>query len=317
MKAGNVKLLIVFLGLVTATSLFSQNMLVGICGSPEVSGVYVEAGIYDEVSYYQKGSYYLYREVGMYWIIGTQLGDILETTTYYVEESTNATPVGLTIDDYYFLGIAPGPTIEDSSLPVGLSSFSARSAGESVVLEWATESEVDNLGFILERSEDGMTWTTIASYQTHRGLEGAGSTSSRTEYAFTDPNVEPGREYYYRLSDVNTQGEVGLHPPIHVAIPMPGVPEGASVMENAYPNPFNPQTYVPYHLNESSNVNIAVYDLYGRKVRTLFTGPQTAGSYQVYWHGNDEAGIRVPSGSYLIRLEAGEISEVQKVTMVK
>jgi hypothetical protein len=251
-------------------------MLVGVCGSPEVSVVYVEAGIYDEVSYYQMGSYYLYREIGMYWCPGTQLGDLIPDYLYDVEESGNATPVGLTLDDYIFPGIAPGPTIEDTSLPVELSSFSGRCVGQSVVLEWVTESEVDNPGFILERSEDGMSWTTIASYQTYGSLDGPGNTSSRTAYAFTDRNVGPGKEYYYRLSDMKPKGEITSHAPICVQTLMPGESAGASVMEKAYPNPFNPQTFVAYHLNESSDVDISVFDMFGRKVRSLVAGPQSA-----------------------------------------
>lgn len=317
MKPGTVRCLLLAVGLTVTTSLFSQNMLVGVCGSPEVSGVYVEAGIYDEVSYYQMGSYYLYREIGTYWCIGTQLGDLIPDYLYYVAESGNATPVGLTLDDYYFLGAAPGPTIEDTSLPVELASFSARCAGQSVVLEWVTESEVDNIGFILERSEDGMSWTTIASYQTHGSLEGPGNTSSRTEYAFTDRTVAPGREYVYRLSDMNTEGEITRHAPIYVQTPLPGESPGTATMENAYPNPFNPQTFVAYRLNESSDVDISVFDMFGRKVRTLVAGPQPAGSYNVYWHGDDASGNRVTSGSYLIRMETGDVSQVQKVTMVK
>jgi hypothetical protein len=61
------------------------------------------------------------------------------------------------------------------------------------LLGWITESEVDNLEFILERSEIGASWTTIAYYLTNDALNGRGNTSSRTEYSFTMNMWNPAR----------------------------------------------------------------------------------------------------------------------------
>jgi hypothetical protein len=201
----------------------------------------------------------------------------------------------------------------DGSLPVELVSFSARSEGHSIVLNWTTESETDNLGFILERSEENV-WAQIASYQTHDELKGQGNTSTRTEYSFTDKTVESGKGYSYRLSDVSTKGEITVYAPL--VITMNNLPEKTE-MENAYPNPFNPQTYISYQLSEDSRVEISVFDLLGRQVKSLYTGRQLAGSYQVYWNATDEKGIGVPSGAYLIRMQTNTITQVQKVLLMK
>jgi hypothetical protein len=202
----------------------------------------------------------------------------------------------------------------DASLPVGLVSFSGQVSGRAVILSWVTESETDNLGFILERSEGASPWVIIASHETHEGLKGQGTTSSRTEYAFTDENVMPGNEYAYRLSDVSVSGAVQRYASLSIAVSaLPGETE----MDKAYPNPFNPATYIAYRLSEDGDVRIAVFDAMGRRIRTLHEGRQSAGSYQVYWNGMDEDGRSVSSGMYLIRMQAGEILKVQKVMLAR
>jgi len=96
----------------------------------------------------------------------------------------------------------------DLSLPVELTSFTARQEKGQVILAWITESETENLGFILERRNwkleiGNSDWEEIASYIIHLELRGQGSVTSRTEYQFTDPAVQPGWTYEYRLTDVD------------------------------------------------------------------------------------------------------------------
>lgn len=202
----------------------------------------------------------------------------------------------------------------DASLPVDLSSFSAVCQGQSIILEWVTESETDNLGFIIERKTENSEWTTVAAYQTNDDLKGQGNTSSKTEYTFTDTDVEPETSYEYCLSDVSTDGKVTVY--ASLSITLNALPEETG-MEKAYPNPFNLSTFISYHLAEDSQVEISVYDMLGRKVQTLFTGQQLAGSYNVYWHGKSDKGTIAPTGTYLIRMQAGDMQEIQKVMLIK
>lgn len=214
-------------------------------------------------------------------------------------------------DGYPFLSWQNGG---DVSLPVELSAFFAHGQGSSVILEWTTESETDNLGYILERSNDGQRWTTIASFRTHQELCSRGNTSSRTVYTFTDHQVAQDQGYYYRLADVSIAGVVKWYAPLYVqsnALP------NTTIMENAYPNPFNPQTCITYHLAAELDVNIIVYDLLGRQVRALYSGKQPAGSYQLYWHGMDDTGMRVASGSYIIRMQTVTETQSQNVMLLK
>jgi hypothetical protein len=226
---------------------------------------------------------------------------------------TGVTSIVMTRQDGGRLNFLIDNVVFDASLPVSLVSFSARAEGQTVVLEWITESETDNLGFILERSEENV-WTQIASYQTHDELKGQGNTSSRTEYTFRDNTVESGKEYAYRLSDVSTQGEITVY--ASLSVKMDKLPE-TTEMKNAYPNPFNPQTYIAYNLSEDTDVSITVFDILGRQVRTIFNGRQLAGSYHVYWNATDETGNKVPSGGYIIQMKTEKTRQTQKVLLMK
>lgn len=215
-------------------------------------------------------------------------------------------------DGYPFLDWQNGG---DTALPVELAGFSAHCAGLAVVLKWATESETDNLGFILERA-DGNTssWQVIASYQTEAALSSCVNSSSHTEYSFTDNTAQAGVRYSYRLSDVNTQGSITVHSSLSIvvaALPL------TTTLAKAYPNPFNPRTTITWELAADGEVNLTVYDMLGRKVRELSTGYRSAGSYQVTWNGADDSGVSAASGSYLIRLQTDDTNQVQKVMLIK
>jgi hypothetical protein len=72
----------------------------------------------------------------------------------------------------------------------------------------------------------------------------------------------------------------------------------------AYPNPFNPRTTLRYDLPENSRVKLMIYDLLGRKVRTLVQGEETAGFKQAVWDGTDDGGRPVAAGVYLYIFQA-------------
>lgn len=86
----------------------------------------------------------------------------------------------------------------------------------------------------------------------------------------------------------------------------------AFVLHQNYPNPFNPTTIIPYDLASSGNVRITVFDVAGRPVATLLDAQQNAGRHQVAF---DAAGL--PSGVYMIRMEAGGQVLVRKLTLLK
>ena len=89
-----------------------------------------------------------------------------------------------------------------------------------------------------------------------------------------------------------------------------------------YPNPFNPETWIPYHLAISTDVRINIYNAQGILVRALTLGHQSAGYYTsrsraAYWDGRNALGERVASGIYFYQLQADEISPLRKMVILK
>jgi hypothetical protein len=84
-----------------------------------------------------------------------------------------------------------------------------------------------------------------------------------------------------------------------------------------YPNPFNASTSIAYRLDKPSQVDLAVYDLAGRKVATLVSSNQQAGAHQVIWHGLDDRGESVSSGVYFYKLTADGRSVSNRMTLLK
>ena len=89
-----------------------------------------------------------------------------------------------------------------------------------------------------------------------------------------------------------------------------------------YPNPFNPETWIPYHLSQDSEVVVRIYDTTGKIVRTLDLGFQSFGYYvgrdkSAYWDGRTENGELVSSGTYFYQLETDQYSETRKMVILK
>ncbi|MCB0281279.1 MAG: lamin tail domain-containing protein [Calditrichae bacterium] len=94
------------------------------------------------------------------------------------------------------------------------------------------------------------------------------------------------------------------------------IPNKYELSQN-YPNPFNPTTTIKYQLAKKSDVNIAVYNLMGQKVSTLVNGNQNAGVYEVVWNGKNENKKGVASGIYFLKMEAGDFSQIRKMTLIR
>ncbi len=89
-----------------------------------------------------------------------------------------------------------------------------------------------------------------------------------------------------------------------------------------YPNPFNPETWLPYQLSEAANVEVHIYGSAGRLVRTLDLGFQNSGFYldknrAAYWDGRNDAGERLASGVYFYQLIAGDYTATRRLVIVK
>ena len=102
---------------------------------------------------------------------------------------------------------------------------------------------------------------------------------------------------------------------------MGAIPETTALLPN-YPNPFNPETWIPYHLATDAAVVLTIYDVRGSVVRTLTFGHQPAGVYEsrgraAYWDGKNHIGEPVASGVYFYTLTAGEFTATRKLLIAK
>ncbi len=94
------------------------------------------------------------------------------------------------------------------------------------------------------------------------------------------------------------------------------LPEGYGLSQN-YPNPFNPTTSIDYSIPTAQHVRMDIFNINGRKVRTLVDSYLGAGPHTVEWDGRNDRGTTVASGIYLYKLQAGDYSETRKMNFIK
>ena len=88
-------------------------------------------------------------------------------------------------------------------------------------------------------------------------------------------------------------------------------------LKQNYPNPFNPTTNINFRLDRKADVELIIYDLTGKKIKTLVRGSKETGAYEVSWDGRNEKGIPVSSGIYIYQLKAENFIQSQKMTLIK
>jgi len=89
-----------------------------------------------------------------------------------------------------------------------------------------------------------------------------------------------------------------------------------------YPNPFNPETWIPFELADDAAVTVTIYEVQGQRIRQLQLGLVTAGRYvtadqAAYWDGKTETGEAVSSATYFYQLRAGDYTETRKMVILK
>ena len=216
-------------------------------------------------------------------------------------------------DGYYSMG-AEGL---DGSLPVELTSFELLETRNDVItLEWVTESEIDNLGFILDRRTPTADWIQVASYITDQELQGQGNVSHQTIYTYTDNSVNEGESYDYRLADVDYNGNIEYHSLQLMGVSSSNVPQQFVLYPN-YPNPFNPVTTIRYDLSKESFVDITIYDMLGNVVNNLIYTNQSSGYKSIQWNATNNIGAPVSAGVYLYKIKAGDLVETKKMILLK
>ncbi len=115
---------------------------------------------------------------------------------------------------------------------------------------------------------------------------------------------------YSRPMNVSVEGTMA------VADLEDGIPGSPTLYPN-YPNPFNPETEIRFALTRSSHVVINIYNTLGQQIGTLIDTEYAAGFHSVRWDGKDRNGSPVSSGVYLYQIQAGEFSQVRKMSLIR
>ena len=186
-------------------------------------------------------------------------------------------------------------------LPVELSSFTSTVNGQSVNLNWVTQTEKNSNKFDVQRELVNSDWITLGS------VKAAVLSNSPKQYSYTDNKLQSGK-YQYRLKMIDNDGSFAYSKVIEVDI---AAPKEFKLSQN-YPNPFNPSTKITYNIPMDVVVKLIVYDIMGREVVSLVNENKKAGSYDVTFDGN-----RFASGVYFCKMTAKNFTNSIKMLMIK
>jgi len=135
------------------------------------------------------------------------------------------------------------------------------------------------------------------------------------DFIFYAPGVE---EVYYRSQKIYVQiDENGYVTPDPTSDVSEAKPQRNILRAKAFPNPFNPATTILIDLADRSDVNAVIYDLSGRRVRDVWSGALPRGINALHWTGINNAGQRVASGVYFLRIEADGSATTLKLVLIK
>ena len=137
---------------------------------------------------------------------------------------------------------------------------------------------------------------------------------------FTDSNIEDGMMYFYRIRAADYSGNWSDYSEVVQLSTLSN--DNANVAERFmlhqnYPNPFNPTTQIKYDLPEDAMVSITIYDIMGRRIRSLVNSKQTAGYRSIQWNAINSFGESVSAGMYIYMIQAGEFRQVKKMVLLK
>jgi hypothetical protein len=195
---------------------------------------------------------------------------------------------------------APAPEVNNTLLPVELTSFKAVVNGEKVTLMWETATETNNAGFGVEQRIDG-------TFQQLGFVDGYGTTLEAQSYNFQIDNVS-GRQVF-RLKQVDYDGTFEYSQELEVVADLPG----AYLLSAPYPNPFNPQTTFTLNVATTQQVRIEVFNVLGHSVQVLHDGSLTRDeTHRFTFSANDMA-----NGTYFIRAIGEAFNATRSVLLMK
>ncbi len=210
-------------------------------------------------------------------------------------------------------------TPSQSALPVELADLAARQDGEGATIQWKTASETNNAGFYVEHrrlpsdttsagknasseDSDAEDWNRLGF------VEGAGTTTEPQTYRYEAEDLAYGR-HAFRLRQVDTDGTETTTDRVTLDRRL----KAAYAVEAPYPNPTRGEATLPVTVREAQEVTVRVYDVLGRRVRTVRAGEMSE---------QETRTIRVPtgdlaSGQYFVRVRGESFSATKRLTVVR
>ncbi len=203
---------------------------------------------------------------------------------------------GIYLDDIGIIGY--------SAVPVELTSFSGEfNRYGTPELSWSVATELNNKGFEIQRSYDGIDWTKSGF------VEGRGTSPDPATYHFEDKTANSSLgNLWYRLKQIDFDGTATTYTAIRIKSELP---VEFSLKQN-FPNPFNPTTRISFTLPQKSRVKITVFDQLGSVMSILVNGEFNRGSHSVDFNASNLA-----SGLYFYRLETPSNSLTGKMLLIR
>ena len=190
----------------------------------------------------------------------------------------------------------PTPAAQNTLLPVELASFAAVQNARDVVLTWRTASETNNAGFEVQHRTDG-------PFRAVGFVEGVGTTSEPQQYRFRHADASAGT-HAFRLKQVDVGGASSLSPVVTVTVQ----PSGTAAVSALQPNPSTGATTLSVAVSSSQRVRVDVYDVLGRRVRSVFDGTVPAGARRTL----QVEGATLSSGVYLVRVAGDRFAQTRR-----
>lgn len=187
-------------------------------------------------------------------------------------------------------------------VPVELTSFILKHIDGFILVEWETATEVNNLGFNIERKKENEGWIKIAF------IEAKGTSSISQLYSYKDTDQLVTGIYYYRLKQIDLNGSYRYYDKSKVEIKNPNTFE---LLQN-YPNPFNPVTSIKYIIPKKSFIQIKIYNVLGNEVATVVNEEKSEGFYETSFDGS-----QLSSGIYYLQMKADDFQSIKKMILIR
>jgi hypothetical protein len=162
-------------------------------------------------------------------------------------------------------------------------------------------SKTNNHGFEIQRCTDGEEFFTVGF------VNGQGTTTEQQNYSFADRNLDDGN-YSYRLKQVDYNGSYAYSDVVEVEWHA----FNSYLLEQNFPNPFNPTTTFSFGIQNKSNVKITILNAIGEEVAVVLNEEREPGYHQVEFNA-----INLSSGVYFYQLKAGDFISTKKMILLK